>query len=528
MSPRRHLQLGDVLETLADTVGDRVAVVAGERRLTYAALDERVTRLANHLATQGIGRGDHVGIHAPNRLEWVEAYYACFKLGAVPINVNHRYLEHELRYLYDNSDCVAVVVAPEHRPVVDAVADAFDDLRLVLEMGDGYEEALAAASPERDFDERSEDDLYVLYTGGTTGLPKGVMWRNEDYILGALNVARGNQPLESLDQLAAEVAANEPSSIMSVAPMMHGGCQWSMGNSHMVGGTFVLYCEPSFDPAAVLRIAARERVGSLGIVGDATGKPIADLMLEGNAPDVDLSSLVAIANGAAPLTTAVRARLREAFPDGFVVDGYGASETGATGSGMSTEGEERPRFTVGAETTVFTEDLGRRAEIGEVGLLARSGHIPLGYYEDPEKSARTFPTIEGCRWSVPGDFARIDDDGAVTLLGRGSGSINTGGEKVFPEEVEAALMHHPGVADAVVVGSPHERWGSQVTALVARAAAATTEDALRDHCRDLLADYKVPKTVVFVDTVPRTPVGKLDYKNARVLAADLLAAPDAG
>lgn len=520
MSPPRHLQLGDVVETLADTVGERVAVVAGERRLTYAELDERVTRLANHLAVHGIDRGDHVGIHAPNRLEWVESFYACFKLGAVPINVNHRYREQELRYLYDNSDCVAVVVAPEHRPVIDAIEDAFTDLRLVLEMGGDYETAIGAASGDRDFAERSADDIYMLYTGGTTGMPKGVMWRNEDYILGALNVARGNTPLASLDQLAEEVAANEPSSIMSVAPLMHGGCQWSMGNSHMVGGTFVLYCQPSFDPAAVLRIAAEERVGSLGIIGDATGKPIADLMLSGDAPDVDLSGLVAIANGAAPLTTAVRSRLREAFPDKFVIDGYGASETGATGSGMSTEGEERPRFTVGADTTVFIEDLSRPAAVDEVGLLARRGHIPLGYYKDDDKTAQTFPTIDGTRWSVPGDFGRIEEDGAILLLGRGSGSINTGGEKVFPEEVEAALMHHPGVVDAVVVGTPHERWGQQVTALVSRIDIETTEEALRDHCRDLLADYKVPKTVVFVDVVPRTPVGKLDYKNAKIMALD--------
>ena len=302
----RHIQLADILEGLADSIGSRLAIVAGDSRRTYAELDDRATRLANHLAAQGVGSGDHVGVHATNCIEWIETFYACFKIRAVPVNINYRYVEAELRYLYSNSDCIAVVVAAEFVDSVEAVHDAFGELRHQLVIGPDYESALEAASPERDFAERSEDDIYIVYTGGTTGLPKGVLWRHEDLVLGALNSYRFGAPLASVTDLVEEVIEKDPMSLMMMGPFMHGGSQWAMGNVHMVGGSFVLYCEPRFDALRVLEIASETDVNTLSVIGDAMGKPIADLLLGPDAPDMDLSSLFAIANGAAPLTPAVR------------------------------------------------------------------------------------------------------------------------------------------------------------------------------------------------------------------------------
>ncbi len=519
----RHIQLADILETLADAVGERTALIAGDVVLTYAELDERATRLANHLAANGVGTGDHVAVHAPNCSEWVESFYACFKLRAVPVNINYRYVENELRYLYGNSDSVAVIVAPEYVEALDAVRDSFAELRHVLTIGSEYEAAIQAASSERAFGERSEDDIYIIYTGGTTGMPKGVMWRHEDLVLGALNSYRMGAEFD-IDAFAEEVAGRDPMGLLMMGPFMHGGCQWAMGNVHMIGGTFVLYTEPSFDPGSALRQASEAKVTSISIIGDAMGKPLAEHLLDPDSPSYDLSSVMAISNGAAPLTPGVRKLVREAIPTAMLVDSYGSSETGATGIGASAEDHTAPRFMTGPDTTVLTENVEdmRVAEVGERGLMARSGYIPLGYYKDGEKTAATFPVVDGKRWVVPGDFARREDDGSISLLGRGSGSINSGGEKIFPEEVEATLMQHPAVADAAVVGTPHERWGQQVTALVKAKSGNPDPEELRDHCKTIIADYKAPKTILFVDEVVRTPVGKIDYQAAKAMADSLL------
>lgn len=523
----RHIHLGDLIEMLADATPDRRALVTAEAERTYAELDERATRFANHLSANGVNAGDHVGIHAMNCAEWVEAFYGCFKLRAVPVNVNYRYVESELRYLYDNSDCVAVVVAPEYVDAVDAVSDALPGLRHRLVLGAEYESALAAASPERRFGERSPDDHYIVYTGGTTGMPKGVVWRQEDLVRGALNGFRMGRPIDSIDQLRDEaVAAEAPMTVMTLGPLMHGGSQWTMGNVHVVGGACVIYTERSFDPHKVLSLAASTGVNSLATIGDAMARPIAEALADPDRPDYDLSKLFALSNGGAPLSAGVRAQLHAALPNAMIVDGYGSSETGTAGIKAEAGGGEKhssPRFNVGPDTAVLTGDLTRMAAPGETGMLARSGFIPLGYYKDPEKTARTFPTIDGKRWVVPGDFAVIEDDGMITVLGRGSGSINSGGEKIFPEEVEAALMQHPAVFDAVVVGTPSDRWGQQVTALVQLRPDHSTDLAdLRRHCKTLIADYKAPKEVLFVQSVPRTPVGKIDYKAASEEALRLL------
>ena len=508
----RCIHLGDIIEVLADSVPDAPALITNERALTYGQLDERATRLANHLAQHGIATNDHVAVHAMNCAEWVEAFYACFKLRAVPININYRYVESELKYLYENSDSVAAVVAPEF-------VDSVPKLRHQLVIGDDYEAALAAASPERDFETRSPDDRYVVYTGGTTGLPKGVVWRQADIVLGAMNSMRYGKPIERVKQIGEEAAAAEwQLRMLALGPMMHGGSQWIMGNTHVAGGVFVLYTGRRFDAREALELAARTKVTMLSTIGDAMARPIAELLLASDRPDLDLnlSSILGIGNGGAPLSPGVRAQLREALPNATIVDSYGASETGSTGTRPDAgEAFSAPRFNVGPDVVVLDDHM-RKCEPGKVGMLARSGHIPLEYYKDPEKTVATFPIVDGTRWVIPGDSARVEEDGSVTVLGRGSMSINSGGEKVYPEEVEGVLVHHEAVFDAAVVGTPSERWGEQVTALVQlRPGRAVSPDDLRAHCRSAMADFKVPKEIVFVEAVPRTPVGKLDYKQVR-------------
>ncbi|MBM9459443.1 AMP-binding protein [Nocardioides sp. zg-536] len=522
-APSRPFTLADVLEVMADTIPDRTAIFTMERTYTFAELDERANRVANHLLEAGIQPGDHVAVHSANRIEWIDAFYGCFKARAVPININYKYKHDELAYLYDNADCVAAFVAPEH---VEALGELdTPQLRHCLVLGEEYDAAMAAASPERPAVQRSSDDHYVIYTGGTTGLPKGVTWRQEDLMRAALNASRFGAPMESIEQLAGEAAANEnPMVLLACGPMMHGGSQWILGNGHVAGFTVALFTEPHFDPEKILDLVDAAGVVSLTFLGDAMGRPVAETILA--HPDRwDLSSLMAVSNGAAPLSEGVREEIRRALPGRFILDTYGSSESGAGGSRMDDgtgDAAGAPKFTFDANAEVFGPD-DKPVPVGEVGILARRGAIPLGYHKDPVKTAATFKEIDGVRWSITGDMARREEDGAITVLGRGSVCINTGGEKVNPEEVESVLLRHDDVFDAAVVGTPHERWGQQVTALVQRREGATlSEDALREHCRALISNYKVPKSVLFVDQVPRTPVSKVDYRATAELASQLL------
>ena len=397
-------------------------------------------------------------------------------------------------------------------------------LKHVLVLDEEYDAALAAASIER-LGGRSADDHYVLYTGGTTGNPKGVVWRHEDIIRAALNAGRFGAPFDSVEQLAAEAAANEnPMVLLACGPMMHGGSQWILGNGHVAGYTVALYTESNFSAEGILDLVATAGVNSLTFLGDAMGRPVAEAILA--EPDRwDLSCLAAVSNGAAPLSEGVREEIRKALPGRFILDSYGSSESGATASRIDdgTEGPVgAPKFTAGDDVEVFDPEM-KPCPPGVDGMLGRTGPIPLGYYKDPVKTAATFKEVDGVRWSIPGDFARREEDGSVTVLGRGSVCINTGGEKVHPEEVEAVLLRHDDVFDAVVVGTPHERWGQQVTALVQRRDdSEVTEEDLRQHVRSLISNYKVPKEIVFVPQVPRTPVSKVDYRASTELALELL------
>ncbi|NNE75022.1 MAG: acyl-CoA synthetase [Acidimicrobiales bacterium] len=529
--------LADLFESVVDTVADRPAMITPARRLTFAEIDERANRLANHLAAQGVGAGDHVSLLLLNGTEYMEAMLAAFKLRAVPINVNYRYVERELEYLFDNSDSVAVIAHRRFAPRLTEVVPRCPGIRHVLlvdddsgadyragdDMADAadYETALAAASPERpDGAERSGDDIYIAYTGGTTGMPKGVVWRHEDIFFAALGGGDPTQmegPIASPDELPGRIPEGQGVQLQT-PPLMHVSAHWGTLQTFFGGGTAVLLSPGGFDADEALDTIEREGVMICILVGDAMARPLADAIAANTAADGaqrDLSSLFVIGSGGAMLTAAVKESLREHLPDLIIVDGYGSSETGVAGS-QTTMGDGEAggsRFAMGADTLVLDDD-NRPVEPGSgvIGRLARRGHVPLGYYRDEEKSKATFVELDGARWVLPGDMATPEADGTITLVGRGSVSINTGGEKVFPEEVEAVLKAHPAIYDAVVVGVPDERWGNRVVAVSSlRAGAALELEPLREYCRDHLAGYKVPRELVVVDQVERNPNGKPDY-----------------
>jgi len=525
-----EFNLADLWERVVDEIPDHEALVCGDRRLTYAEADARASRLAHHLADVGIGPGDHLALYLYNGTEYLEAMLAAFKLRAVPINVNYRYGEDELRYLLDDSDARAVVYHREFAPALAAIRSGLPTLRAFVEVADDsgaraldeatdYETALAAASDARDFSPRSADDLYILYTGGTTGMPKGVMWRAEDIFFGAFGGGNlGDAPITAPEQVVDTFDLHRRG--LPACPFMHGTAHWMAFGTLYSGGTVVISPEHRFDPEQLWHLIEAERVTFLVIVGDAFARPLVE-SYDQLDPPVDATALTVVLSGGAVLSPAIKAAWVDRLPGTLLIDGFGASETGGQGQSVSAAGgpiESVARFNVNDETTVLGDDL-RPVAPGVVGKLARRGHVPLGYYKDPAKTADTFPVVDGIRWSVPGDHARIEDDGTITVLGRGSVSINTGGEKVYPEEVEAALKSHAAVFDAVVVGVPDERWGERVAAVVQpRLGAAPALDELAEHVRAQLASYKVPRELVLVDAIVRSPSGKPDYRWARSVA----------
>jgi len=532
-----EFNLADLWERVVDAIPEHEAMVCGDRRLTYTEADERANRLAHHLAGLGIGPGDHVALYLFNGTEYLEGMLAAFKLRAVPINVNYRYGADELRYLLADADTRAVVFHREFATTLDAVRAELPLLRGFVMVDDAsgapapteateYEAALAAASPARDFAPRSADDLYILYTGGTTGMPKGVMWRAEDIFFGAFGGGNlGDAPITTPEEIIDTLEPHRRG--LPACPFMHGTAHWMAFGTLYSGGTVVIAPDHHFAPDRLWRLIAQERVTFLVIVGDAFARPLIET-LDGLAPPPDVAPLTVVLSGGAVLSPSVKAAWVERLPGTLLVDGFGASETGGQGQSVSAAGgpiEAAPRFQVNDETTVLDDEF-RPVAPGVIGKLARRGHVPLGYYHDPEKTAATFPVLDGVRWSVPGDHARIEDDGTITVLGRGSVSINTGGEKVYPEEVESALKSSPDVFDAVVVGVPDERWGERVTAVVqARPGATPALDQLAEHTRAQLASYKVPRALVLVDEIVRSPSGKPDYRWARATAIDAGASP---
>jgi acyl-CoA synthetase (AMP-forming)/AMP-acid ligase II len=528
------LNIADLAEHAIDAVPDRVALISGDEQLTYAQLEEKANRLAHYLIDQGVKMDDKVGLYCRNRIEIVIAMLGIVKAGAILVNVNFRYVEGELKYLFENSDMVALVHERRYADRVANVLPETPNVKTVLVVEDGSDDdfgryggvefysALAQGSPERDFGERSADDIYLLYTGGTTGFPKGVMWRHEDIyrvLFGGTDFTTGEELKDEYD-LAKQAAANAPMIRYPIPPMIHGATQSATWMAMFAGQTVVL--TPEFNADEVWQTCARHKVNLLFFTGDAMARPLLDALtkLHDAGEEPDLSSLFLLASTAALFSPSIKEQLLELLPNRVITDSIGSSETGFGGTSIVAKGEAHtggPRVRLDSSTAVLDEN-GNEVEPGSgvVGLIARKGHIPVGYYKDEKKSAETFKMFNGIRYSIPGDFARVEEDGTVTMLGRGSQSINTGGEKVYPEEVEGALKGHPDVFDALVVGVPDERFGQCVAAVVHRRPGAhPTLPELDAFVRNEIAGYKVPRKIWWADEIQRTPAGKPDYRWAK-------------
>jgi 3-oxocholest-4-en-26-oate---CoA ligase len=531
------LNIADLAEHAIDAVPDRVALISGDEQLTYAQLEEKANRLAHYLIDQGVKKDDKVGLYCRNRIEIVIAMLGIVKAGAILVNVNFRYVEGELKYLFENSDMVALVHERRYADRVANVLPETPNVKTVLVVNDDsagsdddyqrydgveFYSALDQGSPDRDFGERSADDIYLLYTGGTTGFPKGVMWRHEDIyrvLFGGTDFTTGEE-LKDEYHLAKQAAANAPMIRYPIPPMIHGATQSATWMAMFAGQTVVL--TPEFNADEVWQTCARHKVNLLFFTGDAMARPLLDALtkLHDAGDEPDLSSLFLLASTAALFSPSIKEQLLELLPNRVITDSIGSSETGFGGTSIVAKGEEHtggPRVKLDSSTAVLDEN-GNEVQPGSgvVGLIARKGHIPVGYYKDEKKSAETFKTFNGIRYSIPGDFARVEEDGTVTMLGRGSQSINTGGEKVYPEEVEGALKGHPDVFDALVVGVPDERFGQCVAAVVHRRPGAhPTLAELDTFVRNEIAGYKVPRKIWWVDEIQRTPAGKPDYRWAK-------------
>jgi len=530
-----EFNLADLFENAVDHFGDREYVVCDGKRRTYAELEARANQLAHHLAAQGIGAGDHVGIYALNSVEWVETLWAVFKLRAVWININYRYVEDELRYLFDNADLKALVLQRQFAPRVASVIDSLPLLQHILVIDDGsasdlsglnasaYEDALAAQRAERDFAARSPDDRYILYTGGTTGMPKGVVWRHDDVFMsfgGGIDPMT-NERVTRPEAMAEKGLAGAPLTYLPIAPLMHGATQWAVMGQSFIGSRIVLVGQ--FDAAQTWDLIQDEKINAVMITGDAMGRPLIET-LEASPERWDTSSLFLLTSSAATFSPSVKDAFFRRFPNLILIDAIGSSESGNNGLVMvdkaATAMKGGPTVSRLGNTVVLDEE-GVPVEpgSGKIGKIARAGDIPLEYYKDPVKTAETFVVIGGVRYAMPGDFALVEADGRITLLGRGSVSINSGGEKIFPEEVESAVKSHPEIFDCTVVGVPDERWGQRVAAVVAaRPGTAPTLDSVQTHCRTKIAGYKVPREMHVVDTIVRSPSGKPDYRWAKDVA----------
>lgn len=520
------LNLADGFEAVVALAGRRDAAVAGAARRTYRELEDRAARWATLLDEAGVRPGDRVALVLRNGLAYLEAMLGAFKVRAVPVNVNHHYVADELRHLLADAEPAAIVVAADlAATVVEVLATLVErghsaGSAPVLVVDDALDARLAGVSPAPPRTDRRGEDRYLLYTGGTTGLPKGVEWHHGDLFVAAL----GGDRTTAADP--ARRLAPRSTRILVASPLMHGTAQWVALSTLLSGGTVVLNEDPAFDPERLLDLAATERVGQLVLVGDAFAVPLL-AALEAAPERWELESLVVVASGGATLSASTAAGLLRCLPGVVVVDGYGTSETGGQARrvlvpGLAGTGTGPARFLPGEDTALVTLDLSDvvRPGSGLVGWIARRGHLPIGYRNDPAGTAATFPTIDGQRWALTGDIGRSEPDGWITLVGRGGRTINTGGEKVDPSEVEEVLRRHPDVGDAMVVGIADLRFGENVAAVVRGAPGRTVSlEVLTGHCRAHLARFKVPRRVVVVEELPRSPAGKPDYRRARELLA---------
>ncbi len=527
------INLADCYEGLADALAEREAIVLDDERLTYAELDVEANKLGHFLQSIGVQPQDHLAMHMRNSVEFIATLVGALKVRAVPVNINFRYTAAELEYLYTNSDSTVLFVDPEFCPLVAEVLPSLTVLTHAVVIGDvpaefaaacesagvtahSYSAEVSGHSGARDFPERSGDDHFMVYTGGTTGDPKGVVWRHEDFYYAAL--AGGNpygDPHHTVEALTDAAAGMAPLTLLVTAPLIHGAAVYAVFSMFFTGSKQVIM--RNWDARESLRLIKDEQAQILMVVGDAMAVPFVDELVA-NVDQYDVSSLFAVNNGGAIWSQASRDKLKTVLPDIVIRDNFGASESGTDGQlEMSDSGEltmpPSPR------SQVVDADLDPVAPGSDtIGYLARVGHVPLEYYKDPDKSARTFPTRpDGTRMSVLGDMARVLEDGTIVLLGRGSGCINTGGEKVFPEEVEQALKSHPAVFDALVAGAKDQKYGERVSAVISIREGQAEPDLgeLIAHCRTKIAGYKVPRSLVVVPEVVRSPSGKADYRWAK-------------
>lgn len=532
----RTFNLADLFEVVAEAVPQRIAFVCGAQQLDFRTMDARATRLASSLRSRGVQRGDNVGIQLYNSAEYLETFFACCKIGAVPANINYRYVSDELEYLFNSLDLKALVYGAEFVQEVGKVSPKVSTLSLLVQVGGsaapegvlGYEALLQSGAPTLSDPQRSDNDLFLLCTGGTTGMPKGVMWPHRSLFLGALGGGGYYfrcPPVSTPQELAALVTSAPPMRYLAIAPMMHGAAMWSSLISLYAGHTVVVNDQHNFDAEHILDLVERDQVNVISVVGDAMAQPLVQA-LEAYPDRWKLDHLRVFGNGGAVLSEHLCQRLQVLLPNIVLSNGLGSSETGAVGSGgKPRNGDGFMVLQARPDLAVFDGAMQRVSEPGSHGILARTGCTPIGYYGDKKKTAETFVTVDGQLWVLSGDQARIDGDGNIVVLGRGSQCINTGGEKVFPEEVEEAARRYRAVADVLVVGVPDERWGQRVTAVVQVETGQEFDQGEFDRiCRAHLSGYKVPKTVVLTPQVQRSPSGKADYRWAKEYAVARAAA----
>ncbi|GHH41753.1 acyl-CoA synthetase (AMP-forming)/AMP-acid ligase II [Streptomyces umbrinus] len=533
--------LADLFESVVDVVPDREALVyidhpgtGAERRLTYAELDAAANRVAHHLIDSGIRPGEHLGLHLYNGIEYLQTVLGCLKARIVPVNVNYRYVEEELVYLYRDADLAALVFDTEFTERVAAALPRASALRHLVRVGApapdapalptvvDFADIEASGSSERGFLPRSPDDQFIIYTGGTTGMPKGVMWRQEDLFFSGLGGgAPTGEPVKTPEEVAERVAAGgEGITFFPTPPLMHGTSTLTAFIGFNFGQRIVIHRK--FVPEEVLRTIEKEKVTSVSLVGDAMLRPLIDA-LNGPMKGTDTSSMFSVSSSGAIMSETVRAQFQALIPNVMLLNNFGSSESGFNGTATEDSGPDRGfRIRVNSRTQVVDPATYEPVPVGEVGRVAQRGHVPLGYYNDPKKTAETFYEKDGARWVLLGDMATVDEEGVVTVLGRGSQCINTGGEKVYPEEVEQALKSHPDVYDALVAGVPDAKWGNHVAAVVQlrTGAGQPSLDDIQTHCRTHLAGYKIPRQLVITDSIQRSPSGKADYRWARSVAAE--------
>ena len=531
----------DIFEGVVDRVPDREAIVHGSTRLTYKELDARSNKAANALKKLGIKKGSHIGIYAFNCVEWLEIMLGAYKLCAIPININYRYVEEELKYLIDNADMEAIFYHKQFSNKLENIKSHLPLLKdfICIEDNSGeddvidksfnFEDLIANEDESRLDVDRSGDDKYILYTGGTTGMPKGVVWRMEDVLMtlgGGIDAVTGEK--YPTPEAFADKCLQDQTIALALAPFMHGGAQWQSFNSFFSGWKLIINDQISFDADYVWEVVAKEKVMNLTIMGDAMGRPLCDALPRAIEKGLDLSSLFVLSSTASVFSASIKDTILEYLPNLFLIDAVGSSETGATGVNIHTkDGKLKdsgggPKFTKPNFSEILnldTKEVIPPSDTETIGYLARKGHVPVAYYKDEEKSKKTFIEVGGVRYSIPGDMAKYEEDGQMTLLGRGSVSINSGGEKIFPEEVEMALKAHPNIFDCLVVGVKDDRWGQKVVAVIQRRENDELSlDDIKEVASKYIASYKMPKEIIFSELIERAPSGKPNYQWAQEFA----------